>query len=85
MGFCGISWGFVGNYGKMWGIVGFYGKLWIIMGKYLDTCATQIGKTFIHMASCQMATGGGTLDVLLLHDPRQITLRQVLPRGFVQI
>ena len=49
------------------------------MGKYSDVCATQVRKTFIHMASCQMATGDGTLDVFLLHDPSQMTLPHAVP------
>ena len=81
MGNYGILWGIMRFYGVLWDFMGFYGELWGAMGKYLDACATQVGKTFIHIASCQMATGGGTLDVLLLHDPSQMTLHQVLPGG----
>ena len=60
MGFCGVLWDFMGFYGELSGTMGNYGVLWGIMEKHPDACATQVGKTFIHMASCQMATGGGT-------------------------
>ena len=69
-GIMGKFWGFMGKYGELWGIMGFYGVVWGIMGLYgvvwgcmgnfHDACATQVQKTFIHMASCQTPLGGGT-------------------------
>ena len=68
------------NYGELWGIMvnyGFfgeimrnYGELWGIMGFYGDVCATKFRKTFIHIASCQTATGGGTPFIKKLKCPK---------------
>ena len=107
-GIMGKFWGYMGKYGELWGIMGFYGVVWGIMGLYgvvwgcmgnfHDACATQVRKTFIHMASCHpssITTAPSTseanfgivdtLDVQLLHYPSQMTLRQVLPGGFVKV
>ena len=70
MGNYGVLWGIMGKYGELWGIMGFYGVVWGIMGLYgvvwgcmgnfHDACATQVRKTFIHVASCQTPIGSGT-------------------------
>ena len=63
-GIMGKFWGIMGLYGELWGIMGLYGVVWGCMGKFHDACATQVRKTFIHMASCQTPIGGGTIPFI---------------------